>query len=112
MIDQDNKWLEKVRDELNNSVQDIDAATQSKLTYIRNRALKNTSNNIARFYRFPAAVLVTACLVLAIIFNFPKEQTDQNGMINDLDLITTSESLELIEDLEFYEWLEAYDIPT
>lgn len=113
MIDNDQQWLNTVQAELEQSVQEIDAATQSKLTQIRSHALEKTPVKKRNLFGLPAATLATACLVLAIVVNFPEQQTDQNEtMIDDLDLITNSESLELLEDLEFYEWLEDYDLPT
>lgn len=113
MIDKDQQWLNTVQAELEQSVQEIDAATQSKLTQIRYQALDKTPVKKRNLYGLPVAAMLSACLVLAIVVNLPEQQTDQNEtMIDDLDLITNSESLELLEDLEFYEWLEDYDLPT
>ena len=57
-------------------------------------------------------MLATACLALALIIHLPEQHPKQNEMIDDLDLITTSQGLDLYEDLDFYEWLEAYDLPS
>ena len=112
MIDKDNEWLESTRKELVQSIEDIDDATLLELVRIRRQALAQKATKRVFAYILPAAVLATACLVLALIIYVPRQQQlpNQKEMINDLDLITTSESLELYEDLEFYEWLDAYDL--
>ena len=112
MIENEQKWLEKARDVLESNIGRIDAETQSKLTRIRNQALEHKAGRKPYLYGLPVAALATACLVLAIVVNMPEQQSQQEELLDDLDLITTSESLDLIEELEFYEWLEDYDIPT
>ena len=107
----DSNWLEPVRRKLQQSVDTINAATRARLAQIRQQALTRAPARQFPRYAFPAAVLATACLVLAVVLTLPQPQPVQQEMIDDLDLITTSESLELFEDLEFYEWLEDYDLP-
>ena len=85
---------------------------RTKLTLIRRQALAKESSKSLVTFLLPAAMVATACLVLALVMYFPEQKPKQNEMIDDLDLITTSESLDLYEDLEFYEWLEAYDLPS
>ena len=111
MTDKDYEWLEPIREDLRQSVESIDAATRSRLTRIRHQALAHAGTRKFSSYKLPAAALATACLVLALVLTLPRPQPVQNEMLDDLDLITATESLELIEDLEFYEWLEAYDLP-
>ena len=112
MIDKDNEWLESIRVDLAQGIEEIDDTVQMKLALIRRQALaRKTSKSIPAFL-LPAAVVATACLVLTLFVYLPKQQPRQNEMIDDLDLITTSENLDLFEDLEFYEWLEAYDLPS
>ena len=110
MTDEDH-WLEPVRAELLNSVDNIDAATTDRLAQIRQQALALAPARRWPRYVFPVAALATGCLVLALTLNLRQPQPVENEMINDLDLITATESLDLIEDLEFYEWLEDYDLP-
>ena len=111
MTVKDDEWLEPIREDLRRSVESIDAETRSRLTRIRRQTLARAGTRKFSSYTLPAAALATACLVLTIVLTLPRQQPVQNEMLDDLDLITASESLELIEDLEFYEWLEAYDLP-
>lgn len=112
MIEKDNEWLESIREELDRGIEEIDAETQTKLALIRCQALAKKTSHSKPAFLLPATVAATACLVLALYVYLPKQQPKQNEMIDDLDVITTSESLDLFEDLEFYQWLEAYDLPS
>ena len=96
------------------ALDEIDEATSSKLHQIRRRALAKKASKRVSAYFLPAAAAAAACLVLALLVYIPENESNQNQneMIDDLDLITTSESLDLLENLEFYEWLEAYDLPS
>jgi len=114
MIEKDIEWLESIRLHLEQGVDQIDEATGSKLSQIRRQALDKKTSKKFTAYFLPAAAIASACLVLALLIYIPEQGSNQNQneMIDDLDLITTSESLDLFEDLEFYEWLEAYDLPS
>ena len=111
MIDNDSNWLEPVGAELQRSVETIDAATRARLARIRQQALTRVPIRKLNRYALPVGLLATACLVFAFVLTLRQPQPTQNEMLDNLDLITASESLELIEDLEFYEWLEDYDLP-
>lgn len=112
VIEKEDEWLTVIRAELVQGIDDIDGATIARLRQIRRQALtKKASRNLTALL-LPAAILATACLVLALIVYIPEQQPKQKAMIDDLDLITTSDSLDLYEELEFYEWLDAYDLPS
>ena len=111
MIEKGNEWLETIREALQQGVDELDPGTSLKLAEVRRQALTRASARNRSLYILPAAVLASACLVLAIVLYFPRPQPKQIEMIDDLDLITNSQNLELIEDLDFYEWLEDYDLP-
>ena len=111
MIDKGNEWLESIRQDLQQGIDELDPGTGRKLAEIRQQALARTTAGKRSAYILPAAVLATACLVLVLVLYFPRAQPKQIQMIDDLDLITNSQNLDLIEDLDFYEWLEDYDLP-
>jgi len=111
MIDKlDHDWLEPVRRELTQSVDALNTETRTRLARIRQQALARACNRRPLRYLLPAAVLASAGLALAVFLTLRPPQPAQNEMLDDLDLITSTESLELIENLEFYEWLEEYDL--
>ena len=112
MIERNENWLAAVQMELVRGIDEIDDVTSSKLKQIRRQALERKASRNLPALLLPAAVLATACLALALIIHLPEQHPKQNEMIDDLDLITTSQGLDLYEDLDFYEWLEAYDLPS
>lgn len=105
------EWLDKVRQELEKGIDELDAGTRSKLTYARQSALQRRNERNVNVW-IPAAALASVCLIIAVLINVPEQETRDSEIFNDIDLMTTSDNLELLEDLEFYEWLEAYDFPS
>lgn len=112
MIDKGDEWLETVRQDLHRGVDGLDPGISLKLAEIRRQALARATARSRYAYVLPAAVLASACLVLALVLYFPRPQPKPIEMIDDLDLITNSQNLDLIENLDFYEWLEDYDLPS
>ena len=48
--------------------------------------------------------------VFAVMVLIKTPTTMQSVPVDDLELISSSDSLELYEDLEFYEWLEEHEL--
>ncbi|NKB38842.1 MAG: hypothetical protein GKR93_17050 [Gammaproteobacteria bacterium] len=106
------KLLENVRTELEASLEDIDASTQSRITQARHRALeKSASRNILHSWMLLGTV-ATACLVLLVFSLTPEPTTEPDAMQFEIDMLSNLDELELLEDLEFYEWLDEYELPT
>jgi len=111
-------FLEKARRELDASCERLDGHTQSRLNSIRHAAVEHG----ARQQEFPGRVLlapfgglVTASVLVVVVSLFVGQSnapapgqviTDNRTAIEDLDILTSAESLELFENLEFYQWLE------
>ena len=106
-------FLEKARNELDHSCERMDGETQSRLNSIRHAALEHGSKS-SRVFLAPFGGLITACVLVFVVSVFypgqpdvPVQGTSDSGMaIEDLDILTSAESLELFENLEFYQWLE------
>ncbi|MFQ5660443.1 MAG: hypothetical protein ACE5GZ_08445 [Gammaproteobacteria bacterium] len=115
MIEQasEQEFLEGIKQDLDRSVRDIDGSTLSRLTRMRKQALDNMAGRgLNRPYWLPVGAFTMACLVFAIVAYLPEQQTEQADMVDDIELISSSEDLEFFEDLEFYEWLEDHELPT
>ena len=62
----------------------------------------------------PFGGLVTACVLLVLVTVYYPQQGDIGAPespgivspIEDLDILSSNESLEFFENLEFYQWLE------
>ena len=94
------------------SVAALDAATRSRLTQARHRALEELASQRDRGWRsslLPAgAVAATALLAVLLVWqptvDTPVVQTEQLG---DLEILLGEEDLEMLdEEIEFYGWLE------
>jgi hypothetical protein len=99
----------KARALFEDSVERLDARTRSKLTQARNRALDEVKQGAARrrWIWAPAGGFAFAVLVVLGIVLWPGLSTQPGPVaLEDLDIVADSENLEMLEDVEFYMWLE------
>ena len=93
----------------------IDPHIRNRLRSARIRALETLESPIPLSARIPrwatAGGLVTAmALALTLSLWLPKaHNTLPSGQVEDLELLTNKEHLELYKDLDFYRWLETTD---
>ncbi|HJS21844.1 MAG TPA: hypothetical protein VJ764_04250 [Steroidobacteraceae bacterium] len=97
------------------SADGLDGHIRSRLTRARTAAVEAARRSRTRFgWRtwVPAGALAGAAALALVLWSgaprAPGPATPHNSF-EDLDLIVTSESFELLEDLEFYEWVAAGD---
>ena len=104
----DQLLLDRCRQALDRSLEDIDAASLSRLNRIRQTALAEA--RISRWHWWiPASGLATACAVLLIVnlsWREPSGPTAIESPLGDLELLASNENLEMLEELEFYAWLQ------
>ena len=95
------------------SVAALDAATRSKLTQARYRALEQQESARDWSWRsslVPAGTVAATALVAFLAMWQPLPQNDavQKAPLGDLEILLGEEDLEMLdEELEFYGWLEA-----
>lgn len=102
--------LQRLRQHLDRSSTDLDGATLSKLNQARQRALDTTSRSVALSSWQRPLLVGSAIAVLVGIFmlqtaHLPTESVSPMAAA-DLELLAAGEDLELIENLEFYAWLQ------
>lgn len=105
----DANFLEQLRNALNADTDNIDPRTLDRLARNRRNAITQRavrSNFIPRFA--PGIAFAASAIMLAILLRVP------DGSIPELDpditlfeIALVDVELELIEDLEFYHWLDA-----
>ena len=109
---QDEQFLQRAKSLFDDSVDGMDAATQSKLKQARHAAIEAQGAGTAKFGRWtqmvPAAGITAAAVVAVIVWN-GAPQVETMPKATDLEIIMTEDSLEMLEDLEFYSWLEIED---
>ena len=113
--DKDQEFVNSIKSELNESVQNISARELSAITKSRNKALSNKTEKKSAWIFIPAGAIATACLAV-VVYSFIQVAPDGKNLIDEnLDLVSVLESLDLYEDpdvyedLEFHEWLDAYE---
>ena len=90
----------------------LDAATRSRLTRARHRALEELAPAKARWrWSFvPAGGVAVAAALAVLLFVHPRPPTEtgpQASSLSDLEILFSEEDLQMLdEDIEFYGWLE------
>ena len=107
MNDDNNSFTKNICRVLDQSLGDLDAVTEKKLSRLKYRALDSAEQKKKRklvWGTIPAA----AILLLIVLFNIPQNQQIPVASpdIIELNILTAQESLDFYaEDIEFYEWL-------
>ena len=115
MNEQDRKFVDSAKRLLEESVADLDGATRSQLARARNRALAGQGEKKRWFQRplpitgLAASVLTAAALVLFVMFGPLRQDKVDETLVADLGLLTSEESLEFFEEIEFYQWLSTVE---
>ena len=97
---------------LDEKATEIDAASLSKLRQARASAIAHAERKpfwSNTWFLLPAGALATAAslaLTLTLWLQAPQEQLPLPPGLTDLELLASGDELELIEELEFYRWLE------
>lgn len=107
-------FLENIREELDRSCESLDGHTQSRLNSIRHAAIEQGQKSPGRALLAPFGGFVTACVLVLLVTVYYPGQTELSSPetpgtvspIEDLDILTSNESLDFFENLEFYQWLE------
>jgi len=126
MQDKDQQIVDSIKSELNESVDNINAKDLSAITQARYQALelsqtspKKRLNNFSWIF-VPAGVIVTACLAV-VVYNFipvstggqnlvQENQAQENQIfVSTLEAFDLNEDPEISEELDFLEWLDAYE---
>jgi len=119
-------WTAQAKQALDESAQNLDAATMSRLNRARQKALELARPRRMRSWFVPAG-LVSACAVLlavAVVWHrptapsnavdpfiagptVPAGQAAGGFSTNDLELVSSDDGIEFYQDLDFYAWLDA-----
>ena len=107
---QDNKdqaFLDNTRRILDNSVDGIDEDTSSRLRKIRYQALNNKAEKSYGLMPYSAFAATAAVLVLTItIWLTQAPDINDELVLEDISILTSTEELDFYQQLEFYNWLD------
>lgn len=112
---QDEQLEAKAKAAFDESVERLDAATLSRLNQSRQAALAELGGSASgkQWLRWmPATGVATAVLVAVVVMQDPAtiEVPGDDASVTDFEILMGDDSLEMIEDLEFYSWIEAADL--
>ena len=106
----ENELERKARALFESSVERLDARTRSKLTQARNRALDEVKNGAVRrrWIWAPAGGVALAAIVAIVLSSGGLHSSPETATLalEDIDIVADSENFEMLEDVEFYMWLE------
>jgi hypothetical protein len=109
--DREKAFLERARAVLDESEQDLDANILSGLRRARTRALQGEERRETRLWHwfpFPAAagmVTALAAILVAVFYLTRPPVLEPHKSIGDLEILASSDYLDLYENLDFYAWL-------
>lgn len=108
----DAQWTERIRNELETSARDLDAATLSRLNQARQRALATVARPKRTRWMWSATWASACALALAVaiwprLVPEPLPTPASAATADDFPMLAGSDSLELYEELDFYAWLDA-----
>lgn len=115
--EKDERLARRAKALFDESVEELDAATLSRLNRGRHAALAELRPDraAAHWARWlPATGVAAAAVVVGIMMRGPAapDVVDAPVTASDFEMLLDEESLEMLEDLEFYNWLEAADLET
>ena len=108
------RFLEKARQGLLASEEQLDAATVSRLRHARLKAVEAAGARGRGFFRIPnwarigsVATAAAAVIVFMIWIDTPKQDLPMKNA-DDVEIVLnvdSADNMDLYEDLDFYEWL-------
>ena len=107
-------WIDQIRQQLDDSTRDLDAATLSRLNQARQKAMLQWPSPARRVW--PWLMLATSAAIAWMAWLGPavpliQEPTTPMALerVEDFELLTEEDGLALYSDLEFYAWLDSPD---
>ena len=111
MNETDEKLAQQAKEAFDRSVDGLDAATLSRLNRGRQAALAELERPNRQWLRWmPATGVAAAVLLVMITFRGPGEIDFINPPVTDLEILLSEESIEMLEVLEFYSWLDTQEL--
>jgi len=113
-VREDRAFEERTKLLFDESVAGLDAATRSKLTRARHRALEELEASAPVGWRpqwIPAGVVAAVLVGVLLLWQgqpavSPDGQAFDVAALSDLEILLGEEDLDMIQELEFYAWLD------
>jgi hypothetical protein len=105
----DKAFAEKGKQLFDESVEGLDAQTRSRLNRGRQAALAELATGRPVWVQWAPAAGVAAAAVFAVVLwtgNQPVDELTPAASASDFEILLTEDSFEMLEDLEFYSWID------
>ncbi len=105
----DEAFAAKAKQLFDESVENIDAHTRSRLNRGRQAALEQLAAGRPVWVQWVPAAGVAAAAVFAVVLwtgNQPVDGLTPEATASDFEILLTEDSFEMLEDLEFYSWID------
>lgn len=111
----DERLVDSAKQLFDDSVESLDAATLSRLNKGRHDALAELHNTktARQWLRWmPATGVAAAALVTVMLMRGPAgvDLSPAPVTASDFEILMEDENLEMLEDLEFYSWIDTSDL--
>lgn len=111
MNETEQKLAKQAKEAFDRSVDGLDAATLSRLNRGRQAALAELEHPNRQWLRWmPATGVAAAVMLVMITLRGPGDIDVINAPVTDLEILLSEESIEMLEDLEFYSWLDTQEL--
>ena len=110
--ERERRFLERARAELDEGAASLDARKLARLSRARAGAVEAAASRRRIRFALPAGVVATASIALFAWFLAarPGPEPELESVLGDIELLSSTDDLELYENLEFLEWLD-FDAP-
>ena len=110
----DERFIAQAKAHFEESVRDLDGATQSRLNQARQTALAEiaTGTGFGRWNQWVPVAGVAAAAVFAVVLwrgDPPTNEIVPPATASDFELLLNQDDFEMLEDFEFYSWIEIDD---
>jgi hypothetical protein len=106
----DNAFVDGMRKLLDETEPETDSRVRMRLRSARLKALEAAEEQVPWYLRFPrlitAGTFATAVVIAVSLWIVSERGNLPTGQVEDIELLTTKEQMELYKDLDFYRWLE------
>jgi hypothetical protein len=111
----DERLAASAKQTFDESVESLDAATLSRLNQGRHKALAELqrAKPMRQWVRWaPATGIADAALITVLVMRGPDEVVFPVTpvTVSDFEILLDDEPLEMLEDLEFYSWIDSSDL--
>jgi len=107
----DENWVQQTKEAFDQPADGLDAATLSRLNRGRQAALAEAAQPHRQWLRWmPATGAAAAVLLLVLTRQGPGDFDVITAPAMDLEILLGEESIEMIEELEFYSWLDTQEL--